>query len=355
MTAQITRLEQDASALRQHAARTSEVPVARRLLALALVLEGHGRADAAKSCGMDRQTLRDLVIRYNEHGIAGLSDLPKRGGAAPKLSVEEKAVLADWVQQGPDLAEDGVVRWRLRDLRERLLARFFVVMGERRVGRILKTLTFAISRCARAIPRRMPKPRRRTKNFAALVAAVIPEAAQGKPIELWWQDEARIGQQGSLTRIWARRGSRPTAPRDQRYQSAYLFGAVCPDRGVGAGLVLPRANVQAMNLHLQEISTQVSPGSFAVLTLDGAGWHQVGDRLRVPDNIGLLHLPPYSPELNPVENVWEFLRHNDLSNRVYETYDAIVDACCIAWNKLIAAPARIRSIASRDYAKTVSS
>jgi transposase len=106
-------------------------------------LEGHGRADAAKSCGMDRQTLRDWVIRYNEHGIAGLSDLPKRGGAAPKLSVEEKAVLAGWVQQGPDLAEDGVVRWRLCDLRERLLARFFVVMDERSVGRILKTLTFS--------------------------------------------------------------------------------------------------------------------------------------------------------------------------------------------------------------------
>jgi DDE superfamily endonuclease len=152
-----------------------------------------------------------------------------------------------------------------------------------------------------------------------------------------------------------KRGSRPTAPRDQRYQSAYLFGAVCPDRGVGAGLVLPRANVHAMNLHLQEISTQVSLGAFAVLTLDGAGRHQVGDRLVVPDNIGLLHLPPYSPELNPVENVWEFLRHNDLSNRAYATYEAIVDACCVAWNKLIATPERIRSIATRSYAKTVNS
>jgi transposase len=110
---------------------------------LALVLEGHGRAVAASSCGMDRQTLREWVIRYNQHGIAGLSDLPKRGGAAPKLSVEEKAVLTEWVQQGPDLAEDGVVRWRLCDLREQILARFFVVMDERSVGRILKTLTFS--------------------------------------------------------------------------------------------------------------------------------------------------------------------------------------------------------------------
>ena len=143
MTVQVTRLEHDADALRQHAAHTSAAAVARRLLALALVLEGHSRAKAAESCGMDRQTLRDWVIRYNEHGIAGLSDLPKRGGAAPKLSIEEKAVLTEWVQQGPDIAEDGVVRWRLCDLRDRILARFFVVMDERSVGRILKTLTFS--------------------------------------------------------------------------------------------------------------------------------------------------------------------------------------------------------------------
>jgi len=77
--------------------------------------------------------------------------------------------------------------------------------------------------------------------------------------------------------------------------------------------------------------------------------------LVVLDNIGLLHLPPYSPELNPVENIWEYLRQNDLSNRIYATYEAIVDACCVARNKLIAAPDRIGSIATRAWAETVSS
>ena len=119
--------------------------------------------------------------------------------------------------------------------------------------------------------------------------------------------------------------------------------------------MLPYANLEAMNLHLQEISRRVTQGAFAVLTLDGAGWHQKGDRLAIPDNIALLHLPPYSPELNPTENIWEFLRQNDLSNRVYATYEAVVDACCDAWNKLMAAPERIRSIATREYAKTVGS
>jgi transposase len=117
--------------------------------------------------------------------------------------------------------------------------------------------------------------------------------------------------------------------------------------------VLPRANAHAMNLHLQEISSQVAAGAHAVLILDGAGWHQTGGELRAPANISLLHLPPYSPELNPVENIWQFLRQNFLSNRVYADYRTIVEACCNAWNALIAMPDRIRSIASRDWATTV--
>ena len=117
--------------------------------------------------------------------------------------------------------------------------------------------------------------------------------------------------------------------------------------------MLPLVNTEAMNLHLAEISTQVAPGAHAVITLDGAGWHQPGDRLRLPDNISLLPLPPYSPELNPVENVWQFLRQNHLANRLFNTYTAIVDACCEAWNALIAAPDKIRSIATRPWAEAV--
>lgn len=119
--------------------------------------------------------------------------------------------------------------------------------------------------------------------------------------------------------------------------------------------MLPHANTYAMNLHLRETSALVTPGAHCVLTLDCAGWHQPGDRLVVPSNISLLHLPPYSPELNPVENIWQYLRQNFLSNTVFATYDAILDACCEAWNTLMAMPNRLRSIASRDYAKTVTS
>ena len=182
---------------------------------------------------------------------------------------------------------------------------------------------------------------------------MIPERAREQPLELWWQDEARVGQQGSLTYVWAERGSRPPAPRDQRYKWAYIFGAVCPARDTGAALVLPSVNTYAMNLHLREISTQVAPGAHAVLILDGAGWHQTGGKLIIPKNISLLRLPPYSPKLNPAENIWQYLRQNYLSNRVYDDYKAIVDVCCEAWNALIATPDAIRTIATREWAKAV--
>ena len=159
-----------------------------------------------------------------------------------------------------------------------------------------------------------------------------------------------MGQKGSLTYVWAPVGSRPPVVRDSRHGSAYLLGAICPARGVGAAVITPVANAAAMDAHLAEIGTQVAPGAQAVLPLDRAGWHRRGKRLRVPKNITPLDLPPYSPELNPMEAVWEFLRGNKLSALVWDAYDAIVDACVTAWHFLIDDPERIRSIGSRDWA-----
>jgi hypothetical protein len=185
------------------------------------------------------------------------------------------------------------------------------------------------------------------------VAGALPEHARGKPVEVWFQDEARVGQQGTLTRVWARRGTRPRAPRDRRYTWAYLFGAVCPERAIGAALVLPYADAAATGLHLAEIGRHVAPGAHAVVVFDGAGWHAAGG-LAVPGNITLLPLPSYSPELNPVENLWEYLRQNKLGLRVWPDYEAIVATCCDAWNWLLATPDRLASITRREWAKAVS-
>lgn len=105
-----------------------------------------------------------------------------------------------------------------------------------------------------------------------------------------------------------------------------------------------------MNAHLVEISRTVAPGAHAVLVLDGAGWHG-GSALDVPDNISLLTLPPYSPELNPVENVWQYLRANWLAISVFDTYEDIVDACCAAWNRFADDQTAVSSITSRSWAE----
>jgi hypothetical protein len=180
------------------------------------------------------------------------------------------------------------------------------------------------------------------------VKAVLPGEAAGKPIEIWFQDEARVGQQGSLEYLWAPIGSRPPAVPDNRHDSVYLFGALCPSRATGAAIIMPAANSEAMSEHLKEIGTQVAPGAHAALVCDRAGWHQLGARLMVPNTITWMPIPSYSPELNPMENVWDYLRGNKLSHRVWDTYDDIVQACAEAWRFLIGDPERIRSIATRS-------
>lgn len=168
-------------------------------------------------------------------------------------------------------------------------------------------------------------------------------------IEIWFADEARIGQKNKITRRWAKRGTRPSAPSDQRTASAYIFGAICPQDGKTANLVLPWCNIEAMDLHLAEIATHVKPGAHAAVLLDQAGWH-TSRRLTVPDNITLVPLPAKCPQLNGQENVWDFMRQNWLSNRIFSSYQNIVDHCCDACNKLAEQPWRIMSLGRRIWA-----
>lgn len=114
-------------------------------------------------------------------------------------------------------------------------------------------------------------------------------------------------------------------------------------------MVMPWCNTHAMEAHLTEIGAMVDPGAHGVVIVDQAGWH-MSTKLNVPDNITLLPLPPRSPELNPVENIWQFIRDNWLSNRTFKSYQEIVTLCCDAWNNLIDRPWKIMSIGMRDWA-----
>src|SRR4051812_47479096 len=161
----------------------------------------------------------------------------------------------------------------------------------------------------------MPRTLRRWSFLNATLETIRAGLPKGTPIELWWQDEARVGQKNKIARRWARRGTRPRAPQDQRTSSVYIFGAICPQQGKGVALALPRCDTQAMSLHLDtqamslhlaEVAQAVAPGAHGVMLMDRAGWHCAKD-LVVPDNLTLVLLPARAPELNPVETIWQFL------------------------------------------------
>jgi transposase len=165
---------------------------------------------------------------------------------------------------------------------------------------------------------------------------------------IFHQDEARFGQQGTLTRVWAPRGSRPTAVKQTEYEYLWVVGAVCAETGQAEAILAPQLNTDVMNAFLQEFARALDPDVHAVLIWDGAGFHRSG-KLRVPANVSLVELPPYSPQLNPIENLWHYLRSHYWSNRWYEDYEALMNAAIDAWRKAALVPELMKSVCHASY------
>ena len=167
-------------------------------------------------------------------------------------------------------------------------------------------------------------------------------------LQLWCEDEARVGQKGRTCHRWYERGIRPPGLADKRFASLYLFAACRPGTDQAFALALPEATAASMAVFLERFARELEPGAHAALILDRAGWH-VARGLTVPANVTLVPLPPYSPELNPVERVWLYLRERFLSHRVLDGYVAVLDAACRAWNALAAEPGRLASLTAYPY------
>ena len=232
MAALPLREDYDGVGLRALAKASKDAGQVRGLLALALIYDGESRSDAAKLGGVGVQTIRDWVVWFNAEGPDGLID-SHAPGPATILKDEHRRELARLVDEGPIPAVHGVVRWRLVDLAAWLFAEHGITismqtMSEGDAGNGLPPLVGAAApphaerACAHGFQ----------KNFPARLAEVA-QAHPGQPIEVWWQDEARIGQKNKITRRWAKRGSRPSAPQDQRTKSAYIFGAGMSGLGQG--------------------------------------------------------------------------------------------------------------------------
>ncbi len=174
-------------------------------------------------------------------------------------------------------------------------------------------------------------------------AAVAPH---GGKVRTFFMDEARLGQQGTLARVWARRGSRPAVVKQARYEWVYLYAAVEPATGESVALLAPNVNTGTFNVFLSMLAKEVGPREHIVLVMDRAGWHK-SRALKLPDCVTVRLLPPYSPELNPVENLWHHLRSHYLSNRAYDDYDHLIDAGTEAWRRLT--PEVIKTVCACPY------
>jgi DDE superfamily endonuclease len=185
------------------------------------------------------------------------------------------------------------------------------------------------------------------KKLPETLAQIIQDWAGGHPIKLMFQDEARFGRISDVRKCWAPYPIRPLCQAMLTHEYTYAYGAVDICTGELDSLILPHVNTHCMQIFLDELSAR-HPDERIVMVMDGAGWHR-SHVLKAPHNIYLLKLPPYAPELNPVEHVWDELREKFFHNRVFESIDALENQLAVGLRALENDPERLRSIVSWEW------
>jgi len=177
------------------------------------------------------------------------------------------------------------------------------------------------------------------------------DPSDDRPAVIMAQDEGRFGRINDVRRAWVPAGIRPTAPRQIIRQYLYAYVAVCPTTGFMTSLVLPWVNSQMMSLFLENVS-EALPDNFIIMLVDGAGWH-TSKKLRVPENMALVRQPSHSPELNPVEHIWEEIREKNFYNKAMNSLDEVEDVLCEGLRDLMKNPETVRSMTNFPYLRGI--
>jgi len=317
-----------------------------RYQAVVLAKQGRSAPEIAHALGCSRRAAQSWVAKYNRGGVQALHERPHTG-RPPRLAGPELLRFRARLEAGPT-PEDGVCTLRGRDLRRILEQEFGVTLGRQAMSDLLHRFDYSSL---------MPRPQHEDANpevqefFKEIVVEQIDAIAEAHPdqeVQVWFEDEARFGQKGTLTRVWARRGSRPRAVRQNKFTSLYVLAAVCAATGSVSALIMPELNTAVVNLFLEQFSRELPAGVHAVLIWDGAGFH-TGTKLVVPSNVSLIQLPPYSPELNPVENLWHYLRAHHWSNRPYQDYDELQEEAAKSMSNVCRDAYTIKTVCNAPY------
>jgi transposase len=317
-----------------------------KLQALHHLQSGKKIIEVAEIVLADERTVRSWLQRFVEFDYEGLIERPGRG-RKPRLPPEQEETLKDELDLLQEKRNGG--RIIAQDIVDLLADKFdcnYTVSG---VYTLLDRLNIVWISGRSQHPKSSHEAIESFKAaFSDELQSIVGDFPEDK-IEVWWQDESRIGQQGSLSRVWATKGTRPRVIRQKQFLSTYIFGAVCPSKDKGCALILPEANTGMIQIHLDLISGSIEEGCLGLIMMDRASWHTT-EALNIPQNIRLMPLPPYSPELNPMEQVWQPLRKIKLSNTCFKTYEDIVNSCCEAWNTFCDEDGNIERLCSRDWA-----
>jgi transposase len=317
-----------------------------RMQAILLAKQGDTATQIARALGVSRRAVQAWVAAYNRGGLEALPDRP-HPGRTPILPRDQEPRFRERID-APPRPEDGVCELRGADIRRILEQEFAAQYTRDGVYKLLHRLGYSDLMPRPQHPETHPEAQEFFKEIVVEHIAAIAEQYPDQKVEVWHQDEARFGQKGTLTRVWARRGSRPRRVRQDGRESLYVLTAVCASSGAAVGLVMPELNTAVVNLFLEEFSRSLASGVHAVLLWDNAGHHTSGG-LVVPENVSLIGLLPYAPELNPVENLWHYLRSHHWSHRVYLDYEALRDAAAVAWRAVCLDPEKIRTICAAPY------
>lgn len=317
-----------------------------KLLALHHLQTGKNLKDVADVILYDERTIKNWLHLFVEFDYEGLIERAGRG-RIPRLPVELEQDFKNELIKAYDLKSGGrIIGKEIQDL---LANKFDCCYSLPGVYALLDRLNIVwISGRSRHPKHSQEAIDLFKENFEEEVEK-IKLKIDASQIEVWWQDEMRVGQQGSLSRVWADKGTRPRVVRQRQFLSTYIFGAICPDRDVGCALILPECNAGMVQIHLDQISATVQKNYHCLLMMDRASWHMT-ETLNVPENISIFPLPAYSPELNPMEQVWQQLRKIKLSNTSFKDYEDIVKSCCEAWNCFCDEEGNIANLCNRKWA-----
>lgn len=323
---------------------TKYLPYRDRMRSVILRRQGKSLREIAKILDRSNLFVERWNIRYKAEGGLGFIDKKRDRKEIFKNKSDETAFVQRIVDGPQDF--DQAQTWKRVEIKSILEKEFNIFCSLTTVSNILKKLNISYQKPRPIHPKKDEEYAQYWQNeilpeYWKLAKKYFPD----KEVEIWYQDETRFGAKTRLTGVYSLKNQRPIIPKGCGFKNAYLFGSINPETGEHIGHLYETCNTDIMNLHLKDLSIYLGDKYHALLVVDGAGWHK-SKALEVPDNITLIPLPPYSPELNPIECLWFWIKDKYLSNKVLTTIKEILDAGAEAWNALT--PAKVKSVCCAD-------